>query len=227
MCTECVCAVMCVVCVSVCCVYGCTRALCMCLFATCVREQCVCKGSPRGIEQRRASKCRRCSATPVCPCHPVPPAVSPGQLCERAEDRCLQHNPCLHGGTCKGNACICPEGYTGPYCQHSECGDMGRYGGHVGDMWEHAACPHHPLACRHGAVRAGPGLAGRQRGRWYGPQGCRAPIFPFFEPKTDAGAGVLSSALSPHFPADAPGQFSASFRDGSYLALPGHLFPRR
>lgn len=130
--SVCVCAVTCVVCMSVYCVYACTRALCMCLFATCVRVHCVCKGSPQGIEWRRVSECRRRSATPMCLCHPVPPAVSPGPRCERAEDRCLQHNPCLHGGTCKGNACICPEGYTGPYCQHSECGDVGRYGGHVG-----------------------------------------------------------------------------------------------
>lgn len=32
--------------------------------------------------------------------------------------------------------------------------------------------------------------------------------------------------LFPLLPTDAPGQFSAAFQDGSYLALPGHLFPR-
>ncbi|XP_049659348.1 basement membrane-specific heparan sulfate proteoglycan core protein isoform X12 [Accipiter gentilis] len=89
-----------------------------------------------------------------------PPGFS-GPRCEREEDRCLHHNPCLHGGTCKGNACLCPQGYTGPYCQHS-------------------------LA-----------LAELEQD-W----------------QEGSGGG------------DAPGQFSAAFRDGSYLALPGHLFPR-
>ncbi|KAM9630106.1 basement membrane-specific heparan sulfate proteoglycan core protein isoform 9-T9 [Morphnus guianensis] len=89
-----------------------------------------------------------------------PPGFS-GPRCEREEDRCLHRNPCLHGGTCKGNACLCPQGYTGPYCQHS-------------------------LA-----------LAELEQD-W----------------QEGSGGG------------DAPGQFSAAFRDGSYLALPGHLFPR-
>ncbi|XP_052648523.1 LOW QUALITY PROTEIN: basement membrane-specific heparan sulfate proteoglycan core protein [Harpia harpyja] len=89
-----------------------------------------------------------------------PPGFS-GPRCEREEDRCLHRNPCLHGGTCKGNACFCPQGYTGPYCQHS-------------------------LA-----------LAELEQD-W----------------QEGSGGG------------DAPGQFSAAFRDGSYLALPSHLFPR-
>ncbi|XP_040441615.1 LOW QUALITY PROTEIN: basement membrane-specific heparan sulfate proteoglycan core protein [Falco naumanni] len=89
-----------------------------------------------------------------------PPGFS-GPRCEQEEDRCLHRNPCLHGGTCKGNACLCPQGYTGPYCQHS-------------------------LA-----------LAELEQD-W----------------QEGSGGG------------DAPGQFSAAFQDGSYLALPGQLFPR-
>ncbi|XP_075629462.1 basement membrane-specific heparan sulfate proteoglycan core protein isoform X7 [Balearica regulorum gibbericeps] len=84
-----------------------------------------------------------------------------GPRCEREEDRCLHHNPCLHGGTCKGSACLCPRGYTGPYCQHSLAL------AELDQDWQEGS-----------------------------------------------GGG------------DAPGQFSAAFRDGSYLALPGHLFPR-
>lgn len=51
------------------------------------------------------------------------------------------------------------------------------------------------------------------------------PHFPFFPPKYGRGP-LLPSPLTPHLPPDAPGQFSAAFQDGSYLALPGHLFPR-
>ncbi|XP_054705507.1 basement membrane-specific heparan sulfate proteoglycan core protein isoform X3 [Grus americana] len=84
-----------------------------------------------------------------------------GPRCEQEEDRCLHHNPCLHGGTCKGSACLCPQGYTGPRCQHSLAL------AELDQDWQEGS-----------------------------------------------GGG------------DAPGQFSAAFRDGSYLALPGHLFPR-
>ncbi|OPJ86307.1 hypothetical protein AV530_011444 [Patagioenas fasciata monilis] len=81
--------------------------------------------------------------------------------CEQEEDRCLHRNPCLHGGTCKDNACLCPPGYSGPLCQHNSA------------------------------------LAELEQD-W----------------QEGSGGG------------DAPGQFSAAFQDGSYLALPGHLFPR-
>lgn len=200
---HCVCAVTCVVCMSVCCVSACTRALCMCLFATCVREHCVCKGSPQGIEQRRASECRRCSATPVCLCHPVPPAVSPGQLCERAEDRCLQHNPCLHGGTCKGNACICPEGYTGPYCQHSECGDVGRYGGHMGTRGN---MPPVPITLSPAGTALSELDRDWQEGSGGGgmvPRGAVHPFSPFLNPKPMLVRGcsvVPSHPISPQMP---------------------------
>ncbi|KAM8796373.1 basement membrane-specific heparan sulfate proteoglycan core protein [Eudromia elegans] len=85
-----------------------------------------------------------------------------GPRCELADDRCLLGNPCLHGGTCKGNACHCAEGFAGAYCQHSSAL------AELDHDWAHE------------------------------------------------GSGSN----------DAPGQFSASFHDGAYLALPGHVFPR-
>lgn len=175
----------------------------MCLFATCVREHCVCKGSPWSIEQRGASECRRCPATPVCLCHPVPPAVSPGQLCERAEDRCLQHNPCLHGGTCKGNACICPEGYTGPYCQHSECGDVGRYGGHMGTRGN---MPPVPITLSPAGTALSELDRDWQEGSGGGgmvPRGAVHPFSPFLNPKPMLVRGcsvVPSHPISPQMP---------------------------
>ncbi|CAM9797951.1 unnamed protein product, partial [Bubo scandiacus] len=129
------------------------------------------------VRSRGVGQCRQSSPCLPAPClHggrclPLPagppayrclcPAGFSGPRCEREEDRCLHRNPCLHGGTCKGNACLCPQGYSGPYCQHSVA------------------------------------LAELEQD-W----------------QEGSGGG------------DAPGQFSAAFRDGSYLALPGHLFPR-
>lgn len=201
-CTECVCvcAVTCVVCMSVYCVYACTHVHSAC---ACLLHVCVCKGSPRGIERRRVSECRRRSATPTCLCHPVPPAVSPGPRCERAEDRCLQHNPCLHGGTCKGNACICPEGYTGPYCQHSECGDVGRYGGHVGT---HGDTPPVPITLSPAGTALSELDRDWQEGSGGGgmvPWGAMHPLSPFLHPKPMLVQGcsvVPSHPISPQMP---------------------------
>lgn len=50
-------------------------------------------------------------------------------------------------------------------------------------------------------------------------------LFPLF-PLKMGGAPSSHLPLTPYLPPDAPGQFSAAFQDGSYLALPGHLFPR-
>ncbi|XP_077116593.1 basement membrane-specific heparan sulfate proteoglycan core protein isoform X5 [Ranitomeya variabilis] len=40
-----------------------------------------------------------------------------GHRCETPEDRCLIHNLCLNGGSCKENRCHCPEGFSGVYCE--------------------------------------------------------------------------------------------------------------
>uniref|UniRef100_A0A674KFP3 Heparan sulfate proteoglycan 2 n=1 Tax=Terrapene triunguis TaxID=2587831 RepID=A0A674KFP3_9SAUR len=39
-----------------------------------------------------------------------------GGRCELAEDQCLLRNPCLNGGKCKANKCLCPAGFSGTYC---------------------------------------------------------------------------------------------------------------
>jgi len=146
---------------------GCVHAPGVCMHLVCV--QCVCAVLACSVCERAWEVPRPC--VPVSPCATI---MSPGPRCERAADRCLEHNPCLHGGTCKDNGCICPKGYAGPYCQHGELGVWGH-----GDMWGGATSSHHPLARRCGAVRAGPGLAGGQRWQRYAPQGAVHLFFPF------------------------------------------------
>ncbi|KFQ95714.1 Basement membrane-specific heparan sulfate proteoglycan core protein, partial [Nipponia nippon] len=84
----------------------------------------------RGVGQcRQSSPCLQAACLHGGRCLPLPagtpayrclcPPGFSGPRCEREEDRCLHRNPCLHGGTCKGNARLCPPGYAGPYCQHS------------------------------------------------------------------------------------------------------------
>ncbi|XP_051895600.1 basement membrane-specific heparan sulfate proteoglycan core protein isoform X2 [Pristis pectinata] len=40
-----------------------------------------------------------------------------GVHCEIFQDKCLQGNPCMNGGTCEKGQCLCPMGYTGSYCE--------------------------------------------------------------------------------------------------------------
>ncbi|XP_078281510.1 basement membrane-specific heparan sulfate proteoglycan core protein [Rhinoraja longicauda] len=40
-----------------------------------------------------------------------------GEHCEISQDKCLQGNPCMNGGTCEKGQCLCPMGYTGSYCE--------------------------------------------------------------------------------------------------------------
>ncbi|XP_032903838.1 basement membrane-specific heparan sulfate proteoglycan core protein isoform X7 [Amblyraja radiata] len=40
-----------------------------------------------------------------------------GEHCETSQDKCLQGNPCMNGGTCEKGQCLCPMGYTGLYCE--------------------------------------------------------------------------------------------------------------
>lgn len=51
-----------------------------------------------------------------------------GSLCDvKIESNCDSNIPCLNGGTCTNNACVCPPGYIGDRCQlkslPSQCGD--------------------------------------------------------------------------------------------------------
>ncbi|XP_069775261.1 basement membrane-specific heparan sulfate proteoglycan core protein isoform X3 [Narcine bancroftii] len=40
-----------------------------------------------------------------------------GKHCEIFQDKCLQGNPCMNGGTCEKGRCLCPMGYTGSDCE--------------------------------------------------------------------------------------------------------------
>ncbi|XP_060061512.1 basement membrane-specific heparan sulfate proteoglycan core protein isoform X2 [Erinaceus europaeus] len=40
-----------------------------------------------------------------------------GVFCEHKENPCQLREPCLHGGTCQGNHCLCPPGFSGSRCQ--------------------------------------------------------------------------------------------------------------
>ncbi|CAJ0956029.1 unnamed protein product [Ranitomeya imitator] len=50
-----------------------------------------------------------------------------GHRCETPEDRCLIHNLCLNGGSCKENRCHCPEGFSGVYCEQDAPGVYGSF----------------------------------------------------------------------------------------------------
>lgn len=113
---------------------GAPWVLCMHTLLVCMLTRaCVCKSTPG----RAAEPCTRL-------CHPLSPSVSPGLHCEQEEDRCLHRNPCLHGGTCKDNTCLCPPGYSGPLCQHSEWGTPGDTWGHGGDTCHPVPNPSRP-----------------------------------------------------------------------------------
>lgn len=109
------------------------RCLCTPGFSgECRGAGCVCAACAWCVRSVLCCACERVQEVPR-PCVPVSPCattVSPGPRCERVADRCLEHNPCLHSGTCKDNGCVCPEGYGGPYCQHGELGVRGH-----GHMW--------------------------------------------------------------------------------------------
>ncbi|RLV89744.1 hypothetical protein DV515_00014742 [Chloebia gouldiae] len=67
------------------------------------------------------------------------------------------------------------------------------------------------------------------RSRGVRPCGHRAPCRPGTRgPRCEDEEEEEAEGCRPSQPClhDAPGQFSATFQDGSYLALPGHLFPR-
>ncbi|XP_072887750.1 basement membrane-specific heparan sulfate proteoglycan core protein isoform X3 [Hemitrygon akajei] len=57
-----------------------------------------------------------------------------GVHCEIFQDSCLEGNPCMNGGTCEKNRCLCPMGYTGLYCQQDspvQYGALFHSGGYI------------------------------------------------------------------------------------------------
>uniref|UniRef100_A0A8B9EWI2 Ubiquitin carboxyl-terminal hydrolase 48 n=1 Tax=Anser cygnoides TaxID=8845 RepID=A0A8B9EWI2_ANSCY len=115
---------------------------------------------------------------------------------------CL-HAPCLHGGRClplpDGSPpfrCLCPPGFSGPRCERAE----------------DRCLQHNP--CLHGGTCKGNACICPEG--YTGPYCQHSTALSELDRDWQEGSGG----------ADAPGQFSAAFRDGSYLALPGHLFPR-
>lgn len=95
----------------------------------------------------------------------------------------------------------------------------------VGDTWGHQGDTYLPFTP---SSPAGSALAELEQDWQEGSGGGGGSLHPFslFPPKLQVGSPPPISPLTSHFPPDSPGQFSAAFQDGSYLALPGHLFPR-
>ncbi|XP_040389437.1 basement membrane-specific heparan sulfate proteoglycan core protein isoform X14 [Cygnus olor] len=115
---------------------------------------------------------------------------------------CL-HAPCLHGGRClplpDGSPpfrCLCSPGFSGPRCERAE----------------DRCLQHNP--CLHGGTCKGNACICPEG--YTGPYCQHSTALSELDRDWQEGSGG----------GDAPGQFSAAFRDGSYLALPGHLFPR-
>ncbi|XP_040507367.1 basement membrane-specific heparan sulfate proteoglycan core protein isoform X5 [Gallus gallus] len=115
---------------------------------------------------------------------------------------CL-HAPCLHGGRClplpassPPFRCLCTPGFSGPRCER------------VADRClEHNPCLHGGT-CKDNGCICPKGYAG--------PYCQHGAALSELDQDWQEGSGG----------SDTPGQFSAMFREGSYLALPGHLFPR-
>ncbi|XP_031463809.1 basement membrane-specific heparan sulfate proteoglycan core protein isoform X8 [Phasianus colchicus] len=115
---------------------------------------------------------------------------------------CL-HAPCLHGGRClplpAGSPpfrCLCTPGFSGPHCER------------VADRClEHNPCLHGGT-CKDNGCICPEGYAG--------PYCQHGAALSELDQDWQEGSGG----------SDTPGQFSAMFSEGSYLALPGHLFPR-
>lgn len=104
-------------------------------------------------------------------------------------------------------------------------GNNWRHLGTWGDTWGHQGDTYLPFTL---SSPAGSALAELEQD-WQegsGGGGGSLHLFPLFPPKMQVGFPPPIPLLTPHLPPDTPGQFSAAFQDGSYLALPGHLFPR-
>ncbi|XP_040544690.1 basement membrane-specific heparan sulfate proteoglycan core protein isoform X9 [Gallus gallus] len=115
---------------------------------------------------------------------------------------CL-HAPCLHGGRClplpassPPFRCLCTPGFSGPRCERA-----------ADRCLEHNPCLHGGT-CKDNGCICPKGYAG--------PYCQHGAALSELDQDWQEGSGG----------SDTPGQFSAMFREGSYLALPGHLFPR-
>ncbi|KAK4809745.1 hypothetical protein QYF61_007113 [Mycteria americana] len=129
-------------------------------------------------------------------------------LRSRGAGQCRQSSPCpqaacLHGGRClplpagtPAYRCLCPPAFSGPRCEREE------------DRCLHRNPCLHGGTCKDNACLCPQGYTG--------PYCQHSLALAELEQDWQEGSGG----------ADAPGQFSATFQDGSYLALPGHLFPR-
>ncbi|XP_072210311.1 basement membrane-specific heparan sulfate proteoglycan core protein isoform X3 [Excalfactoria chinensis] len=113
---------------------------------------------------------------------------------------CL-HTPCLHGGRClplpTGSPpfrCLCTSGFSGPRCERE-----------ADRCLEHNPCLHGGT-CKDNGCICPEGYAGS-----YCQHG--AALSELDQDWQEGSGG-----------SDTPGQFSAMFHEGSYLALPGHLF---
>ncbi|XP_041275343.1 basement membrane-specific heparan sulfate proteoglycan core protein isoform X4 [Onychostruthus taczanowskii] len=99
-----------------------------------------------------------------------------------------------------GHRAPCRPGTRGPRCEDEE--EEEAEGCHPSRPCLHGG------SCVHGSCRCPPGHSGAR---------CQHRLaLAELEQDWQEGSGG----------GDAPGQFSAAFQDGSYLALPGHLFPR-
>ncbi|XP_031987365.1 basement membrane-specific heparan sulfate proteoglycan core protein isoform X4 [Corvus moneduloides] len=100
-----------------------------------------------------------------------------------------------------GHRAPCRPGTRGPRCEEEEEEEEAE-GCHPSRPCLHGG------SCVHGSCRCPPGYSGSR---------CQhRSALAELEQDWQEGSGG----------GDAPGQFSAAFQDGSYLALPGHLFPR-
>ncbi|XP_063273590.1 basement membrane-specific heparan sulfate proteoglycan core protein isoform X3 [Prinia subflava] len=99
-----------------------------------------------------------------------------------------------------GHRTPCGPGTHGPRCEEEE--EEEAKGCHASRPCLHGG------SCVHGSCRCPPGHSGARCQH-------RSALAELEQDWQESSGG-----------GDAPGQFSAAFQDGSYLALPGHLFPR-